>query len=112
MPLNTDAQTAIHQLNEVGVDTSLSPADLEDFMGNPDFTPYPAIAEALLSILEGGLRKPVFIDVVVFNYEHTPGMSSPRVVEDVDTNVLRKAVLDASAERHGVVAPDFESLLR
>jgi hypothetical protein len=112
MPIDSDVHAVIEQLNNLGIDTSLSPSDLAEFMGNPDFTPYPATAEALIGLLNNGLRKPVFIDVIVFNYENTPGVVSPRKLEDVDTGVLRKAVVDAWSERYGEIPTGFASLLK
>jgi hypothetical protein len=109
---NTDVQTIISQLNEIGIDTSLPPAQLVEFLGLPDFTPYPAFAGALLTLLARGLRKPVFIDVIAFNYENTPGVKSPRKVADVDIALLKKAVLEGSNERHGEHETDFASLLK
>ena len=74
MPLDADTTAVISSLHDVGVDFSIPRSSLVDFLGNAEFTPYPALAEALLRSLKGrGLRLPVFIDVIVFNYEHSPG---------------------------------------
>ncbi|MFK4651081.1 hypothetical protein ABIF97_001015 [Bradyrhizobium japonicum] len=109
---NSDVQEVITRLSEIGIDTSLPPAQLAEFLGLPDFTPYPAFAGALFTLLARGLKKPVFIDVIAFNYENTPGIASPRKVEDVDVALLKKAVLDGSNERHGEHKTDFSSLLK
>lgn len=109
---NSDIQEVISRLNEIGIDTSLPQAQLEEFLGLPEFTPYPAFAGALLSLLAHGLKKPVFIDVIAFNYETTPGVESPRKVADVDIALLKKAVLEGSNERHGEHETDFSSLLK
>ena len=57
------------------------------------------------------LRKPVFLDVIVFNYEETPGVTVPRKLVDVDLAVLRKAVVDSYNNRYGEGVTDFRSLL-
>ena len=80
-------------LQEVGVDFSVPEAELRDFLSNAEFTPYPAMAQALLALLRPRpLRQPVPIDVIVSNYEQTPGAASPRKVGDVNENVLKKAI--------------------
>ena len=108
-----DPDTVIRELNDVGVDFSIPRADLVDFLGNPEFTPYPAIAAALLRSLSGrALRLPVFIDVIVFNYEHSPGSPSPRRLEDVDFGVLERAVVEGFNNRHGEQNTGFQSLLK
>ena len=77
MPDSPDA--VIAALNAVGVDFSIPRASLVDFLNNAEYTPYPAISAALRDMLKGrGLRRPVYIDVIVFNYEHSPGDPSPR----------------------------------
>lgn len=99
-------------LSKVSVDFSVPVDDLTDFLGNPEFTPYPAIAGALLQLLQGtSLRKPVFMDVIVFNYEHTPGIASPRKVTDVDLAVLKAAVLEGYNTRYGEAVGDFQGLV-
>jgi hypothetical protein len=95
-----------------GIDFSVSEADLTDWLNNPEFTPYPALSEGLLTLLDGKrLRRPVFLDVIVFNYEHSPGDPSPRKVEDVKFAVLEAAVLEGSNTRYGEAVPNFRDLL-
>ena len=113
MPLDADPDAVIQALNAVGVDFSVPRPSLVDFLGNAEFTPYPALAEALLKLLaDRGLRLPVFIDVIVFNYEHSPGDPSPRRLEDVDFAVLVAAVIEGFNNRHGEQNTDFQSLLK
>lgn len=108
-----DPDAVIEALNNVGVDFSVPRPALVDFLGNEEFTPYPAMAEALLKLLNGrALRLPVFIDVIVFNYEHSPGDPSPRRLEDVDFDVLKGAVIEGFNNRHGEQNADFDSLLK
>jgi hypothetical protein len=105
-------QTTLGALAAVGIDFSVSEADITDWLTNPEFTPYPALAEALLTRLSGNrLRQPVFLDVIAFNYEHTPGVPSPRAVEQVVAGVLEAAVLEGSNNRHGERATSFADLL-
>jgi hypothetical protein len=104
--------TRLTELRDKGIDFSVPEADLLDWLNNPEFTPYPAISQAMLNLLGiRRLRKPVFLDVIVFKYEETPGVTSPRKVEDVDLAVLRKAVVDSYNERYGEGVTDFQSLL-
>ncbi|HEU4868226.1 MAG TPA: hypothetical protein VFV09_10915, partial [Actinomycetota bacterium] len=106
------APTVLDRLAAVGVDFSVLESDITDWLNNPEFTPYPALAEALLNLLEGRmLRRPVFMDVIVFNYEHSPGEPSPRRVEDVDMGVLSAAVVEGSNERYGESVSDLAELL-
>ncbi|MCI0622533.1 MAG: hypothetical protein L0387_12885 [Acidobacteria bacterium] len=115
MPNGADPDAVIRALNDVGVDFSVPRPSLVDFLGNPEFTPYPALAAGLLKLLTGRgrmLRRPVFIDVIVFNYEHSPGNPSPRRLEDVDFAVLEAAVLEGFNNRHGEQNTDFGSLLK
>ena len=104
--------TTLGALATAGIDFSVPEADLADWLNNPEFTPYPALAEALLKLLAGNrLRRPVFLDVIVFNYEHSPGNPSPRTVDDVDVAVLEAAVLEGSNNRYGEAVSDFRKLL-
>ncbi|MEU0853356.1 hypothetical protein ABZ387_36365 [Streptomyces flaveolus] len=105
----TTPSAVIQALAAMGVDFSVSKANLREWLTNPDFTPYPAIAQALLA-WGRGFKAPVFLDVIVWNYEHTPGVSSPRSVADVKPDILKAAVLEASNERHGTQATAVEQL--
>ncbi|MEV0375937.1 hypothetical protein AB0I10_40555 [Streptomyces sp. NPDC050636] len=103
----------IRALNDAGVDFSIPKSALTDFLGNAEFTPYPALSAALLKLLNGRmLQRPVFLDVIVFNYEHSPGNPSPRRLEDVDVAVLEAAVLEGFNNRYATEHADFSSLLK
>ena len=110
---NEEITEALNQvilaLGRMGVDFSLPETVLRQFLLNP-FTPYSAITQALL-LMRRKLMAPVFLDVIVFNYEHTPGVVSPRMAVDVKLDVLKTAILDGSNERHGTQATEFEQLL-
>ncbi len=106
------APSMLDRLASVGIDFSVLESDITDWLNNPEFTPYPALAEALLRLLGTHfLARPVFMDVIAFNYEHSPGNPSPRRVEDVDPRVLEAAVLAASNTRYGEAVADFQQLL-
>lgn len=109
-PAEMSPADVISALGGIGVDFSVSETDLRDWLGNPEHTPYPAISQALLS--HGWkLKAPVFLDVIVWNYEHTPGVVSPRRSEDVNPDILKAAVLEGSNVRNGTEFTDFAQLL-
>jgi hypothetical protein len=98
-------------LRLIGVGFSVPEADLRQWLGNPQFTPYPAITGALVKLLDGRrLRRPVDLDVIVYNYEHAPGASSPRKVADVDLGLLARAVVEGHNTRYGEAVDDFHRL--
>ena len=101
------------KLRNVGIDFSVPETDLRQWLSDSEFTPYPAISTAVLDLLEGKrLRQPVYLDVIVWNYEHAPGAASPRRVADVDVGRLRAAVLEGHNERYGEAVRDFQTLVR
>ncbi len=101
------------QLRDIGIDFSVPQSELIQWLGDARSTPYPAISTALLNLLEGRrLRQPVYLDVVVWNYEHAPGASSPRKVADVDVGRLKAAVLEGYNGRYGEAVSDFQTLIR
>jgi hypothetical protein len=105
------APAVIKALATMGVDFSVPQSDLREWLANPLFTPYPAIAQTLL-LLGRRLKAPVYLDVIVWNYEHTPGVASPRRVADVKTHVLKAAILEGSNVRYRTNIRDFEQLLQ
>ena len=101
------------KLRNAGIDFSVPEADLRQWLSDSQTTPYPAISTALLNLLEAKrLRQPVYLDVIVWNYEHAPGVSSPRRVADVNVGRLRAAVVQGYNERYGEAASDFQALVR
>ena len=102
----------LDRLDALGVDFSVPEGDLSDWLQNPEFTPYPAIAEALQKLLNGKhLRKPVYFDVIVFNYENSPGIPSPRRAQDVKVPVLEAAVVEGYNVRYDEAVKKFADLL-
>ncbi|MFG3302892.1 hypothetical protein [Micromonospora chersina] len=113
MPNDRTPEALIASLDNVGVDFSIPKSTIADYLGNAEFTPYPAISAALLEILNGRmLRRPVYLDVIVFNYEHSPGISSPRRPEDVNSTVLMAAIIEGFNNRYAEENIDFGSILR
>jgi len=99
----------LRTLVEAGIDFSVAEADMKQWLDNRS-TPYPAIANALLNLLEGKrLRQPVYLDVIVWNYEHTPG-ALPRSEGEVDLTRLRAAVVEGYNTRYGEAVTDFQRL--
>ncbi len=108
--LSTDDMLAA--LRSVRIDFSVPEGEVRNWLGNPEFTPYPAIANALLRLLHNRpLRREVFIDVIAFNYEHTPGIQSPRKVEDVNVTVLQAAIIEGYNNRHGASATNLAEII-
>jgi hypothetical protein len=105
------APAVIQALGRAGIDFSVAETALRTWLANPVFTPYPAISQVLL--FQGWrLKAPVFLDVIVANYEQTPGITSPRNVADVRSDVLKAAILEGSNTRYGTQVADFEQLLK
>lgn len=110
---NLPGNEKIMKLRNIGIDFSVSEPQLQQWLSNPDFTPFPAMTDALLILIGSKqLPKPVFIDVIVFNYENTPGVLSPRKLENVDMNILRRSVIDGYNGRYGESITDFQSLIK
>lgn len=100
-------------LARVKVDYSVMESDLRDWLGNCQFTPYPAISRALLRLMSSRpLRQNVYLDVIVWQYEHSPGATSPRTDSDVMETTLQSAVVSAFNERYGTAFSRFEDVLQ
>lgn len=105
------APAIVQALAGIGVDFSVPEADLRDWLANPQFTPYPALAQALM-LTGWRLAAPVHLDVISWKYENTPGTSSPHTATDVRSDVLQAAILASSNERYGTAVTDFMRLLK
>lgn len=57
------------------------------------------------------LRFPVYLDVIVWNYENTAGLETPWHSKDVDVQSLQAAILASSNKRYGTQTTEFEELL-
>lgn len=95
-----------------GVDFSVLQSDIEAWLTQPDFHSYSAISETLLELLEGKcLLQPVFLEIIVFNYEILPGVQSARKRSDVDISLLKAAVLKGYRERYGGNVSEFDKII-
>lgn len=103
-------QIVLEMLGAIGIDFSVPENDIKNWLANP-FTPYPAMAQAILS-LGRKLKAPVFIDVISFNYDATPGVESPRAAKDVRVDILRAAIIKSWNIRYAanVAIKDFDLL--
>lgn len=102
----------LDRLEALGIDFSVPEGDLRDWLQNPEFTPYPAIAEVLQKLLNAThLRQPVDLDVIVFNYENSPGSPSPRRAQDVKVPVLEAAVVEGYNVRYDQAVTKFADLV-
>lgn len=102
----------ITTLEAVGVDFSVPRNDLVQWLEDPEFTPYPAVAAALIARLgPRRLRKPVYLDVIVFYYENSPGIPAPRKPQDVETTVLEEAVMKGFEVRYDEPVDKFDDVL-
>lgn len=100
-------------LSAVGIDFSVDETELKSWLDTPDFTPYPAISDALLDLTRSrGLRCPVYLDVVVFNYESTSGVPSPRALSDVRGDLLQEALVKGYNVRHNTTYRTLAEILR
>lgn len=99
----------LQALGKMGVDFSVPENELRDWLADPD-TPYPAISKALLH-LGRRLRRPVYLDDIAWNYEHTPHVASPRKGTDVKLDILKAAIVKGSNVRYGTNITDFDQLL-
>jgi DNA-binding SARP family transcriptional activator len=105
------APALIQALDRAGVIFSVAETALRSWLADPVLTPYPAISQALL--LQGWrFKAPVNLDVIVWNYEHAPGVTSPRDVIDVSPDVLKAAILEGSNSHNGTQETDFKQLLK
>lgn len=99
------ADDRVSALQAAGIDSE--GADPDWFRN--EYTPYPFIADALLTLLQGKrLSQPVDIGAVVGNYEQ--GGDSPRRTADVDIPRLKAAVVGAHKDRYGETVATFKDL--
>jgi hypothetical protein len=102
----------IETLRTANIDFSVPEADMRQWLNN-NHTPYPAIAGALANLLDGKrLRRPIYLDVIVWNHEHTPGGSPPCSAADADLLMLKAAEVEGYKTRYGEAVADFQSLVQ
>ena len=101
------------KLRALNITASVSEQDLRDWLGNPEYTPYPAVAAGLIGLLgDRRLARTLDIDVIIYDYENSPGMQSPRSIEDVDLAVLTTVTLKAYNARYGIKAGGLSEITR
>jgi hypothetical protein len=110
-PASMEAKAMVAALKKAGVDYSVPEPVVLEWLDNKNFTPYPAISDALLKLIEPGyLKRFVYLDVIVWNYVHTPGAASPRKMSHVDVAVLKQAILGGYNSRYGTAKNSFDSI--
>lgn len=101
------------RLKAMNISYSVQEADLREWLANPDYTPYPAIAWGLIDLLQGKrLMNAVDLDVIVFNYERVSGTNTPRKIEDIDQATMIGAVLKGFNSRYGARATDISEITK
>jgi predicted outer membrane repeat protein len=94
------------------IDYSDPQQTVEEWLADPQYTPYPAIANALFSLLNGkALVCPVFIDVISDNYQKLAGGASPRQASQVRPDLLATAVVEGFNKRHGVTEKKLQDIM-
>ncbi len=95
-----------------GLGIDYSDPGVPEWLRNSEYTPYPAVARALVTLLTPRhLKQPVYLDVIIWNYEHSTGVTSPRTVDAVNPDVLKKAILEGYNSRHQPGGRSFEDIL-
>lgn len=99
------------RLKALNISYSVPESDLREWLANPDYTPYPAVAWGLIDLLhDRRLINAVDLDVIVFNYEHAAGGVSPRRIEDIDEAIMTAALLKGFNARYGRKATDLSQI--
>lgn len=103
----SDPEDTLDALEAAGI----SPGAAEPEWFKNEYTAYPFIADALLTLVRGKrLSQPLDIDMIVWSYEQ--GGDSPRRTADVDLARLKAAALTAHKESYGRSVAAFEDLIQ
>ena len=106
-----DSET-LQALKMVGVDFSVGEITLKEWLNNSN-TLYPVISIELLKLLRGKrLKRPVYLDVIVYNYEQATDSVSPNKADTVDLAHLKTAVIMSYNTRYGMAVKDFDALIQ
>lgn len=106
---NLSPDQTMAALAALNVITSMGVPNLLDYLGDPQYTEYPAIAEVLFTLLAGRrVTQIVYIDVIAYHYEQ--GHPKPFTVAAVDVNALQAATIAAYNENWGAHLTDFSQL--
>ncbi|MBD2434325.1 MULTISPECIES: hypothetical protein [Fischerella] len=108
---SASAQKLAQALDTVNID--FSEPKLRDFLGN-SFSNYPQFAEGCLKLLNNQrLKKKVYFDVIFWNYTKELGgkVNSDSPDGDLNTNILKAAMLRAYNTRNGSNALSFGDIV-
>jgi hypothetical protein len=100
------------ELQGAGIDFSVREDEILDWLGN-EFSGYIQFSEGLVALFEGRrLKRPVFIDVVFFEYEQAGGVVAlDAPAGALDAVKAQTALLRAHNVRYGEAATDWAGLL-
>ena len=103
----------LSRLKAMNISYSVPESDLRDWLANPEYTPYPAVAWGLIDLLhDRRLLNAVDLDVIVYNYERAPGALSPRRIEDIDPAIMTTALIKGFNSRYGRNATDLSQITK
>ncbi|WP_016872018.1 hypothetical protein [Fischerella thermalis] len=108
---SVSAQKLSQALDTVNID--FSEPKLRDFLGN-SFSNYPQFAEGCLKLLNNQrLKEKVYLDVIFWNYTRELGgkVTSDSPDGDLNTNILKAAMLRAYNTRNGSNALSFGDIV-
>ncbi|MGJ7037592.1 hypothetical protein J2Y63_000828 [Shinella sp. BE166] len=110
MPRTVDEM--LSRLLSMNITYSVPESQLREWLANAEYTPYPAIAAGLVSLLQGRrLKNALDLDVIVYDYESSPGAQSPRRNEDVDQAILTAAIIKGYNARHATSATALSQII-
>jgi hypothetical protein len=110
-PASAFAQKLAQDLDAVNID--FSDAKERDHLGNP-FSKYPQFAEGCLKLLNNQrLKKKTYFDVIFWNYTEELGgqVTSDSPAGDLDTNILKAAMIRAYNTRNGTNVLSFGDIV-
>lgn len=107
------ADDILSRLKAMNISYSVPESDLRDWLANPEYTPYPAVAWGLIDLLhDRKLLDAVDLDVIVYNYERAPGAMSPRRIEDIDQAIMTAALIKGFNSRYGRNATNLSQITK
>lgn len=105
------ASDTLAALHSAGIGYSVTEQEIRSWLANAEYTPYPAIAAALLTLLRNRrLSRNVPIDVIRYYYEDERNLPSPRKVEEVDLGALAASVVDTYNNEYGAGAASLDEV--
>ncbi len=99
-------------LEKIGIDFSVEETAIKEWLNNRN-TLYPPISLKLLELLkETPLKQPVYMDVIVYNYENIANLPSSNMTAPVDLARLKSAIIMGYNTRYGTDITSFEQLTK